>query len=122
MRVTNIILTLLFGLFAIFQFNDVDPWIWITLYGFVAVVSGFAIFGRYNVPIIIIGMVISLIGLGILLPEIINWINLGMPNIAGSMKAETAYVEFTREFFGLVIVLSAFLYHFRSARRLRKSA
>ena len=46
MKVINIILTLLFILFAAVQLNDPDPWLWVAIYGLVAGVSGFAIFQK----------------------------------------------------------------------------
>jgi hypothetical protein len=38
-----------------------------------------------------------------LLPDFINWVKMGAPTITGSMKAESPFVELTREFLGLVI-------------------
>ncbi|MFT5800889.1 MAG: hypothetical protein ACI956_000694, partial [Nonlabens sp.] len=38
MKITNIILGILFAIFAAVQYNDPDSWNWILLYLFVAVV------------------------------------------------------------------------------------
>jgi hypothetical protein len=49
------------------------------------------------------------------IPDIIDWINGGMDNIAGSMKAEEPHIELAREFFGIVICLSVIvIYYFKN--------
>ena len=122
MKVINIILTILFALFAIVQFNDPDPWLWVVIYGMVAVVSGFAIYQKYSKGVIYIGITICVIGIGILFPELIDWIKMGMPNIAETMKAERSYIEFVREFFGLGISLVALIFHFLQMRKKEKTS
>jgi hypothetical protein len=117
MKVINIILTVLFALFAIVQFNDPDPWLWVAIYGLVAGVSGFAIYQKYSKGVIYTGIAICVIGLGILFPELINWIRMGMPNIAEGMKAEKPHIEFTREFGGLGMSLVVLLFHFFQMRK-----
>lgn len=72
MKVINIILTLLFILFAVVQLNDPDPWLWVAIYGLVAGVSGFAIFQKYNKGVVYLGVAICIIGLAILFPELIK--------------------------------------------------
>lgn len=117
MKVINIILTLLFILFAVVQLNDPDPWLWVAIYGLVAGVSGFAIFKKYSKGVVYLGIAICIIGIGILFPELINWMKMGTPNIAETMKAERSYIEFVREFFGLAISLVALLFHFYQIRK-----
>ena len=119
MKVINIILTLLFILFAAVQLNDPDPWLWVAIYGLVAGVSGFAIFQKYNKGVVYLGIAICIIGLAILFPELINWMNMGTPNIVETMKVERSYIEFVREFFGLAISLVTLLFHFYQIRKKR---
>lgn len=118
MKITNIILSILFFLFAIVQYNDPDPWAWIGLYSFVGFVFAFAAFGKYNRWLTLAGLLICLIWMFTLVPDFINWINMGMPTITGSMKAEAPHIELTREFLGLLVAggALAFLY-FRSRKR-----
>ena len=118
MKIINIVLTMLFALFAFFQLNDPDPWVWVSIYGLVAVVSGAAIFNKHNIIVVYVGIVICLLGIGILFPELINWIRMGTPDIAETMKTEKDYIEFVREFFGLIISLIALLFHFYQIRKL----
>ncbi len=116
MKAANLILTALFALFAFFQFNDADPWGWVAMYGFVAAVSAFAAFGRYNLYIIYLGLAAVLIWMATLLPDFINWINMGMPTITGSMKAEQPHIELTREFLGLLTCGLALGWHWWKGR------
>ena len=103
MKITNIILSILFVLFAIVQYNDPDPWLWIALYLFMALISGLAAANMYPSWVIRGGMLGCVIGLGMLLPDFIDWLNTGAESITQSMKAEQPHIELTREFFGLLI-------------------
>lgn len=106
MKIINLALTGLFVLFAAVQYNDPDPWGWAAMYAFVAGVCGFAAFGKVNRYVLWAGIAVCLVWMSTLLPEFINWIRTGAPNITGEMKATTPYIEFTREFLGLGICLA----------------
>lgn len=103
MKLVNIILALLFTLFAIVQYNDPDPWLWIGVYSFIAIISGLAAAKIYPSWLIRIGLAGCVIGLGILLPDFIDWWNTGADSITQSMQAKKPHIELTREFLGLVI-------------------
>lgn len=118
MKIINIILTILFALFAGWQFNDPDPWVWVSIYGLVAVISGAAIFNKHNIIVVYSGIAICVLGIGVYFPDFINWIRMGTPDIAEEMKTEKKYIEFVREFFGLIISLMGFLFHFYQIKRL----
>ncbi len=118
MKAANLVIAVLFALFAIVQFNDVDPWLWVSLYGFIAVVAAFAAFGRYNRYVILAGLAVCTILMIDLLPDFINWIKMGMPTITGSMKVKEPHIELTREFLGLVLSIAAFIFlYFQAFRR-----
>ncbi|MEO1261279.1 MAG: transmembrane 220 family protein [Bacteroidota bacterium] len=117
MKVTNLILAVVFLLFAYFQVNDPDPYLWMLLYFFLAAVCLFSAYGRRNKYIIWMGIAGCTIWIFLLLPEFINWINMGMPNIAGQMKAEEPHIEFTREFLGLGICLAVLFWQLRKVKR-----
>lgn len=105
MKTLNLILAGLFLLFAAVQLNDPDPWGWVAMYAFVAGVCGFAAFEKVNRRVLWSGIAVALAWMAFLLPEFIDWVKMGAPNIATGMKAETPYVEFTREFLGLAICM-----------------
>lgn len=117
MKIANIILAILFAVFAAFQINDIDPWLWIGLYGFVSVLYIFAVRQRFNIPIIAIGILVTAIGVGLLTPDFIDWVQQGMPTITESMKAEEQHIELTREFLGLIILLAALIFLLIQARK-----
>lgn len=106
MKVVNLVLTAIFCVFAALQFNDPDPWAWAIMYFFVAAVCAWSAFRPVNRLILWAGPGVCLIWMFTLLPEFVDWIEIGAPNIATGMKAETPYVEFTREFLGLAICLA----------------
>ena len=112
MKIRNLILAILFLIFGLVQFNDPDPWAWVSLYFFVAGVCAFAAFGRYNKYVLLGGIGLCVVWTLALLPEFINWIQMGMPTIVGKMKAEEPHIEFTREFLGLFICIATLGYYY----------
>lgn len=102
----RIFLALLFSVFALTQFNDPDPLLWISIYGTMAVLMIVSIFKK--VPKLVLGIIagILIVYLLVLVPEIISWINKGMPSIVETMSAEEPHIEYAREFFGVVICLA----------------
>ncbi|MEK7257963.1 MAG: transmembrane 220 family protein, partial [Bacteroidota bacterium] len=117
MKILNLVLAALFVLFAALQYNDPDPLRWAAMYVFVAGVCGFAAFGKYNKYVLWAGIAVCLVWLAVWLPEFLNWLDMGAPNIATSMKAETPYIEYTREFFGLLICLGVFGWQLLRAKK-----
>lgn len=99
--VIRILIALLFLVFAYFQLNDPDPWLWILLYGSTGVLWGVSAFRMVPKRLTQIGLVIIGIWFLLLVPDFIAWVKMGMPTIANSMKAEAPHIELTREFFGL---------------------
>jgi len=121
MKYVNIILTILFLASAAVQYNDPpeDRLFWILIYGLLALISGLAIFQRYNVWSIALGIGVVLFYMFRLFPAFIMWVNDGMPSIVESMKASSPHVELVREFLGLVICLVALVWHYIGCRRVQ---
>lgn len=103
MKYVHLVIALLFLLFAFWQLNDEDWPIWVAMYGTVALVAGWTAFTTPPRWLVYAGLAASLIWMFTLLPDLIVWIQEGMPTIAGQMKAESPHIELTREFFGLMI-------------------
>ena len=122
MKVLNIVLALLFTLFAYFQLNDPDPFLWVTIYIIVAAICAFAAFGKYNSWVLLIGLLGLSIYFGMLLPSFITWLKDGMPTITGSMKAESKYIELVREFLGLLILIVVLLWQYFRMWKNKKTA
>jgi hypothetical protein len=117
MKYILLFLALLFAAFAALQYNDPDPLAWMTVYGMVAALAAFAAFGRYSGLLTLAGLAVVAIWMALLVPEVVNWIKLGGPNIAGGMHAETPYIEFMREFIGLLLCGAALLWIWKMSRK-----
>lgn len=120
MKVFYIILSLLFLLFAVAQFNDPDPWLWGLWYAFISVLLAMAAFKRFSNSAIWFGVGFASAILISLAPDFFQWINDGMPSIVTSMKAESPYIELVRETLGMLLSLAALiglLFHARFRRR-----
>lgn len=117
MKITNGILAILFLIFALLQLNDPDPWLWVVIYGAVAVACGATALGRCAPKVILGGILLTILGIGWYLPDFINWLENGMNSITTSMKADTPHVELVRECLGLVLVLVTLIWLYWSGKR-----
>lgn len=110
MRIFNFVFIFVFILFAALQYNDPDPYLWIPIYLYPALLcywafklkpihiklywAAFAGFGSYAIY-----KLFDTNG-------IIDWIRFHeATSITSTMKAEQPWVEESREFFGLIIIL-----------------
>lgn len=117
MKILNIVLAVIFFSFIVVQYNDPDPIRWMAIYGIVTAVCALAAFGKYYKWLILLGLGISLVWMLTLLPDFINWIKMGEPDIVATMKAETPYVELTREFLGLVLCVVVLGFQYIMSRK-----
>ena len=117
MKIANLILGVLFVLFAAVQYNDPDAWLWIVIYGAVAVAFFLAAAHRYSGLLYGAILVACIYEAVTLAPDFSNWIEMGTPNIATEMKTEEPHIELVREFLGVLITLGAVLFLFWQSRR-----
>lgn len=112
-KVVHTVLAVLFGLFALLQYNDPDPLIWILIYGAVALIALLKIYLRqvnFKPLIITLIVIMSLYALTYF-PGFMEY--LSKPDKAalfGAMKVKKPWVEETRELFGLLIAIGALVY------------
>ncbi|MEO5562650.1 MAG: transmembrane 220 family protein [Chitinophagaceae bacterium] len=123
MKIFNIIFAILFVLFAALQYNDPDPYVWIPIYMYAAILCWIAFRGKYYPKAYLFGIVIYLayaIYLVFAPDGVIDWIEKhNAEDIAGTMKATKPWIEDTREFLGLVILIVVLLIdYFYSRKRL----
>ena len=118
MKSFNLIFTFLFILFAGLQYNDPDPLLWIPIYLFAAFLCWKAYKGIYHKRLMWLGLVLNgLYAVYLLLDKngVLSWANEhAAESLVTSMKAEKPWIEETREFGGLLILIAVFalnLYH-----------
>lgn len=111
MKALNWFFVILFVLSAALQYNDPDPYIWIPLYLYGAFLCYRATQKKFNRSLYIIGLVVySLYAVYLFLDKngVLSWVNEhDAENIVQSMKATKPWIEETREFFGLLLLVIA---------------
>lgn len=126
MKIFNIIFCILFVLFAALQYNDPDPYTWIPIYMYAAVLCWFAFKGKYYPRAYIGGIVVyTLYALYKFFEKngVWEWATIHHgDNIAGAMHAETPWIEDTREFFGLAILIIVLLIDYFYAQKKKVKA
>jgi hypothetical protein len=117
MKIVNVVLALIFLLFAGWQYNDPDPYIWMPIYLFTAIVCGMAAYKNYATWITLGGLLVLSIYALTYIPALIEWIKLGMPSLVETMKAETPYIEKIRELGGLMIAIIVLAFQYFTGKK-----
>jgi hypothetical protein len=109
--ILNIIFFLAFLVFAWFNLNDSDSWLWVPIYLVAAVLCGLVAIKKYY-PTIYLAVaafyVVYAIYLFFAKDGVRDWMfKYNRQSIVESMQATKPYIEKTREFFGLLIVTAA---------------
>ena len=109
--ILNIIFCLSFLLFAWFNLNDKDSWLWVPIYLAASVCCALAAFEMfYPVVYLLLDAFYLIYALILFFSEdgVRDWIvKYKQPSITESMQATKPYIEKTREFFGLLIISAA---------------
>lgn len=125
MKVFNLIFCLLFVFSAALQYNDPDPYLWIPIYMYGAVFCWLAFRNKYYPKAYLIGIfVYSAYAIYLFFAKdgVLDWITRhNAEDIAATMKAEKPWIEETREFFGLLILIVVLLVDYVYSRK-RKTA
>ncbi len=121
-KIISTILTLIFLSMAAVQYNDPDPLLWMAIYGYVAMISAFAIFEKYNVQLIAVGWLVCLGGSLYLMQSVFEWLlKHRLADIMREMSPDQPYIEESRECLGLMISLSVLTYYYFMAKGARKT-
>lgn len=111
MKALNVFWMILFVLSAGLQYNDPDPYIWMPLYLYAAFLCYQAFQKKYTPALYLTGLVVYIVYALLLFFDktgVINWAKEhDAENIAQTMKATKPWIEETREFFGLMIMIFA---------------
>ncbi len=123
MKIFNSIFLILFVVSAVLQYNDPDPALWILIYLFAAL-SCYLSIRNLNYPRTNLTAIVLLFSYAVFLffdkDGVLTWLTEHQAeNIAGSMKASTPWIEETREFFGLVTILTVLSINFFDTKRNR---
>ena len=121
MKVFNLLFCLLFIFSAALQYNDPDPYIWMPIYLYGAVLCWLAFRNKFYPRAYLTGIIIYAVyaaGLFFWKNGVLDWINKhNAEDIAATMKAEKPWIEETREFFGLVILIVVLAIDYFYAKR-----
>lgn len=124
MKAFNIFFLVVFLLSAILQYNDPDPYLWIPIYLYGALACWWALRGKYYPGMYAIGVIVFLAYAAMLFVEengVWDWATKhNAENIAGAMKAATPWIEDTREFGGLLLLIIALGVNWLYARKRKK--
>ena len=109
MKAFNILFGLLFFIFAILQYNDPDPYLWIPIYLFTSITCILNSRDKFNLISHIVLIAFCIIYAIILLVTkdgVISWVSEHeTENLVQSMKVTKPWIEQTREFGGLIIIV-----------------
>jgi hypothetical protein len=123
MKVANLLLAVMFVIFAFLQINDPDPAIWILIYGAMAVICILAAFRIYPKKIMIALLVVYVLYSIVFLPGVNEWLGQEhkeklFDNVA---KMEHVWIEESREFLGLMICVVVLIIQLIMSRKPAKA-
>ncbi len=110
MKFFNLLFFVLFLLFAALQYNDPDPYLWVPIYLYAAGICWLAFRNKYYTAALWTGIILfGGYAIYLIFAEdgVLDWIQKhNEENIAASMQADKPWIEETREFFGLMIIVA----------------
>ncbi len=110
MKTFNAVFTFLFFCFAVLQYNDPDPYLWIPIYLIASAICLMNTRGKFK-PAFHYGTIVFCLVYALLLffdrNGVISWYtDHDRENLVQSMKATKPWIEETREFGGLLIIIT----------------
>jgi hypothetical protein len=124
MKAFNIFFIIVFIFSAALQYNDPDPYIWVPIYLYGAYLCYQAVFRKLNSTLYIIGFAVYVIYAVYLFFDkqgVLSWAEKhNAENIVQSMKATKPWIEETREFGGLLLLIIVLLINFLWLRKTRR--
>ena len=121
MKIFNLVFSILFVLFAALQYNDPDPYLWIPLYLFSAVLCWLAFRNKYYPSLFVTAILIYTLYAAYLFftkDGMLDYLREHRgDDIAGEMKATKPWIEATREVLGLLIMIIVLLINYFYSKR-----
>jgi len=123
MRIFNFIFFILFVFSAALQYNDPDPYVWMPIYLYGAALCFLAFRRKYYPRAYLIGIAVYFVYAMYLVftnDGVLDWLNKhNAESLVQTMKAEKPWIEDTREFGGLLILIVVLLIDYFYAKRKR---
>jgi hypothetical protein len=120
MKIFNIGFCVVFILFAAVQYNDPDPYLWMPIYLYAAALCWLAFRNKFYPSAYLLGIAVYGVYATYKIFDqngLIDWMTKHhAENIAETMKAGKPWIEETREFFGLVILIVVLLIDYAYAK------
>jgi len=124
MKIFNLFFCVVFIFFAALQYNDPDPYVWMPIYLYAAALCWLAFRNKYFPVAYLLGIAVYAVYATYKFSDengVWDWMTKHhAANIADTMKAEQPWIEETREFFGLVILIVILLIDYVYSKRLRR--
>ena len=121
LKLFNIFFCIVFVLFAAVQYNDPDPYIWMPIYLYTAILCWLAFRNKYFPGAYLLGIAVyAAYAIYKFFDQngVWDWMTKHhATDIAGTMKAEQPWIEETREFFGLAILIVVLLIDYLHAKK-----
>ena len=121
MKIFNLLFAVLFVFSAGLKYNDPDPYLWIPIYLYGAVLCWLAFKNKFYYKAYLFGVLAYAVYACILFFEkdgVLDWYkNHNSESLVQSMKATKPWIEATREFLGLVILIVVMLVNYLYAKR-----
>lgn len=116
MKILNIFFCIVFIFFAALQYNDPDPYVWMPIYLYAAGLCLLAARNKFYPRAYWLGILVYscyAVYKFFCQDGVLDWIRYHHgEDIAATMQAEKPWIEETREFFGLVILIVVLLIDF----------
>jgi hypothetical protein len=121
MRILNLVLAVMFVIFAFLQVNDPDPLIWILIYGLLAASCVMAAFNVFMPKALAVLGVILLAYSVYYFPGVTEWLRSDDKSMLFDdlAKMQYPYIEESREFLGLLICVAVLVMHLVRWKRLQ---
>lgn len=117
-KTLHILLALLFGLFAVFQYNDPDPWLWLPYYILIAALSVQAARGKHHPAWVAAGLGATAVFMLYAFDGLIgNLSQEGGFQLWAPMQGQDGLSEQTREFGGALLGGLALYWLWRQSRK-----
>ena len=114
----DLVAFLLLAIAMVLQFNDPDPWFWVSLYFICSLIPLLAVFRIYNRILYWLGAAFCIAAIGLTVDGGIEYLrHIQQESLLQGMSADKPYIEEARELIGTLIALAIIsVYPFRNRK------